>query len=1171
MTPSENIAIKNVSRRFKGLSGSALAWAVGRHSSQSLQTVVVCKDRKNAEVVDEDLALFCGQDSVVGVPALDSLPFEMVSPAPDASGARLFALWQFLNRKKRVLVITPEVLLQKVVAPKTLRLWTRELQVGAEISRSELISYLDAVGYTRVALVEDVGEIAVRGGVIDLFLPERNIPVRLEISEGRIAGIREFDADSQRSIREVSSVLVTPVTEYLFDSLDGAVKRAALASAIRARGVELEVPPSERDSIIEGVRAGVRLPGVENYLSLAQPLASVSEYLSSKIEVFLESDHGVQDSLERWFEIVQDRHSRQVGEHKLTPILGAVYNSPREVCDWLSSCKPQVLGGVALATDDQEEEIKYEVNSLAALTEVVKAKSGSGKAFRPLREKVESWRALGFRVGFVVGANNRVERLQAILEEYGVGDIGLEPSAVGWLYGVAGSPVGIIRGQLGGGFELPAEKLALVSELDLFSERSFRKSKRRTQSLKRLMNAVANLKEGDYVVHVDYGIGIYRGLKHVTVDGVFGDFLLLDYAGNSKLYLPVHSIGKIQKYAAIEGQVPQLDRLGTPQWSAKKQKVRDHVALLAADLMKLYAERAVVKGWRFESYGAADEEFAESFPYNETPDQQKAIEDTINDMAADKPMDRLVCGDAGFGKTEVAIRAAFKCISHARQVAVLAPTTILVEQHKETFMRRFRDVPVKIGAVSRFYTAEQNKATLEAVAAGEIDIVVGTHRLLQHDVQFKDIGLLIIDEEHRFGVQQKERLKQIKKNVDVLTLTATPIPRTLHMALIGIRDISVIATPPTDRKVIKTFIAEFEPSTVKDAIQRELQRGGQVFFLHNRIETLPTVALMLKELVPEAVVEYAHGQMDEKVLEGIMKRFLNKEIQVLLSTTIIESGIDIPNANTIIIDRADALGIAQLYQLRGRVGRSDKEAFAYLLIPKVAAIGPEAEERLKALQSLDDLGMGFNLAVRDMEIRGAGALLGKEQSGSVFEVGFDLYSQILREAIGNLKDESPILGERPSADVRLGVVAFIPDSYIPDISERLLFYQRISGASSEAELISLQDEGKDRFGDPPREVINFFELMYVRLLLNNLGVAAAEFTGGKLRLTFGPNPPIDPARVAALVRAQPKRYSLSKSQVFAVVHEKEAVVSPVELVPLVRDISRKLSATALSQAVAAQG
>ncbi|NMC62816.1 MAG: transcription-repair coupling factor, partial [SAR324 cluster bacterium] len=864
--------------------------------------------------------------------------------------------------------------------------------------------------------------------------------------------------------------------------------------------------------------------------------SSLFDYLSPDTKIIIDDEIGVKNSLDTFQELIEERELRFKSERYLIPSKAMLYFSSEEVLGNISARDCDYIDQVNILEDDEEKSGKsVHITSLSntELSTVLKTKIGSGNALSPLVSMISKWRRQGLSIAFVVSSPVRAERLQRYLLDVDLDAEILSKTGISWVNSPRRSPLVILSGFLNDGFRIPEKKICFISENEIFAERSYRQKKHSKTSLKKLLSAISNLQEGDFVVHVDYGIGVYKGLKQLNVDEVLSDFFQIDYA-DSRLYLPVQNIGRIQKFVAQEGQVPSLDRLGAPQrWIKTKLKVRDAVASLAGDLIKLYASRNISKGWHFDIIGAEDERFADYFPYDETPDQLKAIEETLSDMASEKIMDRLVCGDVGFGKTEVALRAAFKCIQHAKQVALLVPTTILAEQHCRTFQNRFNEYPVKVGVLSRFYDARANKETLKKVASGEIDIVIGTHKLLQRDVQFKDLGLLIIDEEHRFGVAQKEKLKQFRRNVDVLTLTATPIPRTLHMSLLGIRDISIISTPPVDRRAIRTYIANYDENLVRDAILRELHRGGQCFFVHNRIGSIDLITAELSRLVPEARFRYAHGQMSEGQLEPIILSFLRGEFDVLVCTTIIESGIDMPNCNTMIIDRADMYGLAQLYQLRGRVGRSDRQAYAYFLIPESRKLGSEAQKRLKALQSLDDLGLGFNLAIRDLEIRGAGNLLGREQSGSVLSVGYELYSKILKEAILNLKGEELSLEESIDPEVKISSSAYIPDTYIPDISERLVLYQRLASLAYPEEAYEMADEIRDRFGPLPEEVENLIELMRYRTLLRGAGVLRVEQSPQKVTFYFSPRARVDAQKILNLVEEAPNNFKFSKNLAFS--------------------------------------
>jgi transcription-repair coupling factor (superfamily II helicase) len=639
------------------------------------------------------------------------------------------------------------------------------------------------------------------------------------------------------------------------------------------------------------------------------------------------------------------------------------------------------------------------------------------------------------------------------------------------------------------------------------------------------LTSLSELKQDDFVVHLDHGIGVYRGLKFLKVAGAEGEFLHLEYAGGDRMYLPVDRINMVQKYIGGDGARPALDRLGGTTWEKVKAKARKAILAMAEELVQLYALREARAGIAFAPPDNLYKEFEAAFEYEETPDQQRAIDDTLASMQSKKPMDRLICGDVGYGKTEVAMRAAFLAVEGGKQVALLAPTTILAQQHLQTFRHRFRNHPVRVEMVSRFLTAKEIAQVLQETAQGKVDVVIGTHRLLQKDVEFKDLGLVIVDEEHRFGVVHKERLKKLRQMVDVLSLTATPIPRTLHMSLVGIRELSIIETPPVDRLAIQTYVTRYDERLIRDAILRELERGGQVFFLHNRVETILRLALKIGDLVPEAKVAVAHGQLRPKELEKVMLDFLENKTQVLVCSAIIESGLDFPNANTIVINRADKFGLAQLYQLRGRVGRSHRHAFAYLLIPGEKAITSDAERRLRALQEIDGLGGGFKLALHDLEIRGAGNLLGEQQSGQITAVGFELYTEMMEKAIQELKGEEVLPEVEP--EIRLGISAYFPDHYIPDTNQRLYFYKRLASLRDERELEDLKAEIGDRFGPYSAVVDNLFLVMNLRRVLKEFLVQQISFSEGKVFLLFHPASPVKVEKLLELIHKQKSRFRLS--------------------------------------------
>ncbi len=1120
-------------KRFYGIHASARAWLLAELQKKYRKILVICKDRKSSEELSSDAEFFKKNFAVMSFPGWESLPFESISPPTDLSAHRLKTLFAIRTEAEFLVVTSADALSQKILPFNLLQDLVFELKVGQQVEKGKLIARFESAGFHQVSLAEQVGDMAVRGSIIDCFPSTCDSPIRIELKGREIKEIRNFDPASQRSLKSREGVSVLPVSERL--DLAGREDLAYLLplalERIKKRAEQLETPNSEFKRLINIVNSGLMHPGLEMLQAIyLGPLDSLLDCVSGDTLIVLDDQIALDDSFESHWNLVLEKHQQHSSQHYLCPEPSELYIQPQQIEEQLRRFEAVCIDSINLLEPEAGESsrsIHIPCASNIELKTELKSSVGSGRALKPLARQMELWRKEDFAIAFVVGSESRAKRLHNILLGINCDANQTQLSASEWLNIRTRVPVAILRGSLNLGFQLPGEKIVFISENEIFAGKSLRSGPSTTINLKKLLGSLAQLQSGDYVVHVDYGIGIYLGLQHVKVEGVISDLLLIQYA-DSKIYLPVQNIGKIQKFSAADGKLPQIDKLGSRRWINTKKKIRSALATLAGDLIKLYASRKLVKGWRYDPYGAEDERFADDFPFNETPDQLKAIQDTLNDMSKQTPMDRLICGDAGFGKTEVAMRAAYKALQHAKQVAVLAPTTLLAEQHKQTFIQRFAEYPARIAALSRFYKAASNKETLRQVALGEIDIIIGTHRLLQSDVHFHDLGLVIIDEEHRFGVRQKERLKQFKTQVDVLSLSATPIPRTLHMSLLGVRDISVIATPPQDRRSIRTYAAREDQNLTRDAILRELKRSGQCFLVHNRIQSIAAVTETLRKLIPEARFEFAHGQMKELQLEKIMNRFLQHEIDVLVSTTIIESGLDIPNANTIIVDRADTFGLAQLYQLRGRVGRGARQAYAYFLIPKGEKLGSEAHKRLKALQSLDDLGLGFNLALRDMEIRGVGNLLGKEQSGHVILVGFELYNRILKEAILNLKGEQLDLQDSLDPEVKLGVDAYFPELYIPDVSERLILYQRLACLESSQAADDLAAEIADRFGPYGLEVSNLIEIMRIRSILKAHGASKLELKRGKIHIQLSPLARVDLTRLHELIENSPETYSFTK-------------------------------------------
>lgn len=1121
-------ALNNV-EHFYGASGPAAAWTVHRLIEGLPRVLLITPDEVRAKSLATDLSAISREHTLQEFPHRASLPYEMVNRDLETVAKRNACLHHLMSKTPGVFLTSATALLQRFL-PLT---WYQEhictLTTGQAITRESLVVRLQQYGYLEVSNVEAIGEFAVRGGKIDVYPAQTDNPIRIEFLGESIHSLCFFSASTQRSLTQaIASVHILPVRESCtWKELEhySSSSTSELRKSFKDYALSREVPPRESNEILEALEKNLTVPGIELYQHIL-PLPW-GQWLDIDIPTILIDQDDIFHELETFHEIAEERAERLEEQHYLIPKSEQLFISSHEIQNHLLSQSVASVNQVHPSTGSgsAKKVASYLLSELRIRQTKVKRQE---QPFKPLNDKVREWRSAGYRVAFLIGSENRSRRLQRILNEFDMEvPIREDLSISSWASEFQRLPITILRGNLSTGVQLPEENIVLVSERDLFGEAS-QSSPTVSVSMRKLLNSLSQLSPGDYVVHLDYGIGRYQGFTQREVKNGRVDLLEIEYA-DSTLFLPMTNIAKVQRYSGVDGHPPHIDRLSSKRWIKTKAKVRASVELLAGELVELYAKRTVAKGWRFDPAGAQDDEFADGFPFTETVDQQKAIEETLRDMAHERPMDRLICGDVGFGKTEVALRAAFKATQHSKQVAILCPTTILAEQHYKTFHSRLAEFPVKVGIVSRFYTRDQNRKTLAELASGELDVIIGTHKLLQRDVTFRDLGLLIIDEEHRFGVKQKEKLKQMKGNIDVLTLTATPIPRTLHMSLLQIRDISIISSPPVNRKTVRTFVTPEDDNTIRDALLRELQRGGQAFFLHNRVQSIHLITEQLKELLPDARIVFAHGQMSESQLEDIMHRFLHHEIDILVATTIIESGIDIPNANTIIIHRANTFGLAQLYQIRGRVGRSTRQAYCYFLTPKKKRLSREAQERLAALQSLDELGHGFQLAIRDLEIRGAGDLLGREQSGSVISVGFELYTKILDEAIHHLTGEELSQEVLLEPEVKIEADAFLPPEYIPDIQERMVIYQRLSSLRSEADAVTMREELEDRFGNLTTSAEQLLSIMTFRGQLKQYGVARCEISEEKFSCAFAPSAPVDIQKALTLVRANPKKYRIGSN------------------------------------------
>jgi transcription-repair coupling factor (superfamily II helicase) len=1090
--------------------------------------LIVAPGAREAEHLYDDLSFFLGEDHALApfrkrlhlFPSWEVLPFENLSPHPDNLAGRLEGLYKLVEESAPILIATPAALMQRVIAKDTLKRSYLYLVAGQDLARETLLEHLVQWGFQNVPLVEERGDFSVRGGIVDVFSPGYAQPLRLEFDGDRLEAIREFSPSSQRSQQSAEEMLLLPMKEF-------SLKGAGLDDVVRRldqRAMELEVDRREKNTLLDSVREGIPFPGIEFLLPYFSPaLVPVFSYLPSDTLIWLDGADRVEAEAERFGRLAWERNQNSKEERRPVAPVESLYLNEHEWRDALRTFS-QVQGEslTIMAASERAQEATLTVESyLASDLRQEAALHGQEASLAPLIERLKKW--VDDRVVFVAPTKGDAARLRELLANYDLQVPILEEPIPGVIVR-ADFTLAIVCGHLNQSFRLPEAHLVFVTFDEIFGTRKRQPAPTKSHP-SHFLTSLSELKQDDFVVHLDHGIGVYRGLKFLKVAGAESEFLHLEYAGGDRMYLPVDRINMVQKYIGGDGARPALDRLGGTTWEKVKAKARKAILAMAEELVQLYALREARAGTAFAPPDNLYKEFEAAFEYEETPDQQRAIDDTLASMQSNKPMDRLICGDVGYGKTEVAMRAAFLAVEGGKQVALLAPTTILAQQHLQTFSHRFRNHPVRVEMVSRFLTAKEIAQVLQETAQGKVDVVIGTHRLLQKDVEFKDLGLVIVDEEHRFGVVHKERLKKLRQMVDVLSLTATPIPRTLHMSLVGIRELSIIETPPVDRLAIQTYVTRYDERLIRDAILRELERGGQVFFLHNRVETILRLALKIGDLVPEAKVAVAHGQLRPKELEKVMLDFLENKTQVLVCSAIIESGLDFPNANTIVINRADKFGLAQLYQLRGRVGRSHRHAFAYLLIPGEKAITSDAERRLRALQEIDGLGGGFKLALHDLEIRGAGNLLGEQQSGQITAVGFELYTEMMEKAIQELKGEEVLPEVEP--EIRLGISAYFPDHYIPDTNQRLYFYKRLASLRDERELEDLKAEIGDRFGPYSAVVDNLFLVMNLRRVLKEFLVQQISFSEGKVFLLFHPASPVKVEKLLELIHKQKSRFRLS--------------------------------------------
>ncbi|WP_143317547.1 transcription-repair coupling factor [Clostridium sp. HBUAS56017] len=1078
---------------IEGLSESAKAYFTNAiYESLNKSVVMITHNDMEAKNLYEDLNLYTS--NVCYFPAKEVVFYNIDAISGDLRWARLKVIKEILSKKKNIVVTSIEAFASLYTPRKLFSEHRISLEVGQEVEFKEISKLLVEGGYERVDMVEGKGEFSLRGGLLDVFPPDSIYPYRIELFGDEIDSIRTFNKESQRSIDKVNGIDIFPAKEMV-------MSEEIISNAIESIKIELEDTlkknkDKERENKLRN-NIGNNLENLEQIHSF--------ETIDSYLPFFYKEEETLFDYLEDYIFIMDDK-VRALGKLESTFLeFDENYSIFLERGDILPS-QGKLLLQKEKIIELLEDKVHLTLEVISKNNEFLRPRHSieiSGTTLHHYQGQLDiliddiiNKKSEDYRTVILSGTRARGERLVNTLRDRGVESVYKDT-----VDEVALGEVVITFGNLLKGFECPAYKVCVISDKEVFGEakRKLKKTKKKSKGVSKI-KSFAELKPGDYVVHVNHGIGVYKGIKQIEVGGHKRDYLDIIYDKGDKLYVPVDQLDLVQKYIGSEGKSPKVNKLGGAEWQKAKSKVRKSINEIAQDLVKLYAARSTMKGHKFGKDTEWQRQFEDEFPFEETPDQLTSIEEIKKDMESNKSMDRLLCGDVGYGKTEVAVRAAFKAVMEGKQVAFLVPTTILAEQHYKNLKSRFSDFPVTIEMISRFRTAKEQKATLQAVKEGNVDILIGTHRLVSKDITFKDLGLLIVDEEQRFGVAQKEKIKNVKKNVDVLTLSATPIPRTLHMSLTGVRDISVIETPPEERYPIQTYVVEQNDQLIRDAIMREVSRGGQVYFVYNRVEDIDKMATFVKSLVPEARVAVAHGQMTERQLEKEMMDFMVNEYDVLVCTTIIETGIDIQNVNTIIIYNADKMGLSQLYQLRGRVGRSNRIAYAYLLYTKDKVLTEVAEKRLKALKDFTELGSGFKIAMRDLEIRGAGNMMGSAQHGHMATVGYDLYCRMLEDTVKLIKGE--IDKEPVETTVDLKVDAYIPSTYIEDEIQKIEVYKKIAALESQEEYMDIKEELEDRYSEIPDAVYNLMDIAYIKSRAKMLSIEEIKETNNEIIFKF---------------------------------------------------------------------
>ena len=1056
---------------FHGLP-AALATFLASHLRNALErpVLIVAADEDRAEQWRDDLQVIAGEQMVYYFPAWDVGIYDRQSPDPEITSLRVAAAARLMRGEPAIVVAPVSALLDPLIPPHALELGTEILKVGEERDLDALCSHWVACGFDRVASIDGIGQFSLRGGILDIYPFGVEHPYRCEFFGDEIESIRHFDASTQRSLSTCEEAWVLPAREVLLDSpfYEDYLQRIEAAGAVEALA-----------PLKDQLELGESLDGIECYTSLLYGRDDgLFEYLKEPV-LFLAEREDIAAALDK--ALAKPRQEYERSREKESRLAPSVLLRDG---DWL------------LAQLDNRT--RLEPAPLGQLDNAVRFEATEPRVFAGeralLQQEIDRLATESYAIHIRCETQGQASRLQEIFADCPQIHFGL--------------------GSLHRGFTFPQAQLALLNDHEIFSRQKPRYRYRRFRSAKSIANYGA-LQRGDFVVHIDHGIGRYSGIRRLRIGGREHDCLVVAYQDQDRVFVPVEQLDRLRKYSSAEGETPLLNKLGSAAWEKLKERTREEIFKMASELVHLYAERKARPGFVFSADGPLHRELEAAFPFQETPDQLRTMEDVKKDMEAPHPMDRLVCGDVGYGKTEVAVRAAFKAVCDHKQTAVLVPTTILAEQHYQTFSERMGHTPARVEVLSRFRSPKEQQQILQDVKSGQVDVLIGTHRILSKDIRFRDLGLLVVDEEQRFGVRHKERLKQLKRLVDVLTLTATPIPRTLHMSMMGSRDMSVINTPPQDRLPIHTEILAFDEARIAEAIHREVERGGQVYVVHNRVQSIQRLKEYLQDLLPQVHFGVAHGQMPPKQLEKVMVDFLERKYDCLVCTMIIESGIDIPSVNTIIVNRADALGLSQLYQIRGRVGRSNERAYAYLLVPKGKKLTKKSRMRLRAIEEFADLGSGFNIAMRDLEIRGAGNLVGAQQHGFIAAVGFDLYCRLLDEAMREIKGEySP---DNPEPEIKIAVSAYIPDEYLRDPDQKMEFYQRLADAGRIVDLLDIREEMQDRFGRLPQPARSLMHIMEIKIMAHQLGLESVQLEQSRLRFAFPPDRPISPADIQKMV------------------------------------------------------